>query len=159
MAFTEEERREQVVGIAASQLGPQDPDSYWAVVGPELRGRPHDVSWCGGFALACLHQAGLTTKKWTVGRGFLLTPPPFPVTNDPRPGDIAYFDKPLQHHAIVVEATSDTLITIDGNQGKAPDEIVAKRERPRATAGAVFYSIKPLIDAAIAREALPEPVT
>ena len=149
--FTEEERRAQVVSIAASQVGLQNPDNYWKVVCPPLCGNAHTISWCGGFALACLHQAGLTDKMWTIGHGFLLTPPAFGTTKDPKPGDIAYFNQPFQHHAIVAEIVDGKLITIDGNQG-APEERVARRERVLATCGATFYSIAPLVEAAVARD-------
>lgn len=150
--FTEEERRAQVVAIAASQVGPQNPDAYWSVVCPALKGHAHDVAWCGGFALACLHQAFLTKKPWIIGKGFLLTSPALSTTDDPQPGDIAYFNRPVQHHAIVRQVKDGVLHTIDGNQGVSPAELVMLRERPRSMRGVTFYSIRTLILAALERD-------
>jgi hypothetical protein len=152
--MTEDELRAEVVRIAASYEGPQDPDQFWARVCPELQGDPHGTAWCGGFALSCLHEAGLTTKPWKPSHGFLLTEPKFPTTKSPLPGDIAYFDKPLQHHAIVREVTQTEILTVDGNQGVAPQELVKLCKRPKNGSSVVFFSIAPLV-AAVATESDP----
>lgn len=134
--------RAKVVRIAKGQLGVQNPDKYWAVVQPGLMGNPSGVAWCGGFALWALRQAGLTDATWEIGKGFasrLLR-----TTKTPMQGDIAYFDKPFQHHAIVDRVDGDTLYTVDGNQ--SPGEQVALRTRKLGDATA-FYSIQSLIDA------------
>jgi hypothetical protein len=152
--MTAEELRARVVEIAKSYLGNQDPDLFWNRVCPALCGNPHKVAWCGGFALSCLHEAGITDKPWTPGRGFLLTPPRLLMTNDPRPGDIAYFDQPLQHHAIVCEVTDETIFTVDGNQGKAPVERVELREHPRKGSKVVFFSIGSLVSGVASDDAV-----
>ena len=142
-----EEFRAKVVAIAESYVGPQDPDRFWSRVCPKLCGNPHGISWGGGFALSCLHEAGITDKPWTRGKGFLLTPPKLPRTNRPKPGDIAFFDEPVPHHAIVREVTEDVLFTVEGNHGAGLEEVVELRERPLGTSGAVFFSIGLLIAA------------
>lgn len=133
--------RAKVVKIARGEIGPQNPDKYWSVVQPKLMGQPTKIAWCGGNALWVLHQAGLTDEPWDVGHGFasrLLK-----TTKDPKPGDIAYFDQPFQHHAIVEKVEGDQLYTIDGNQ--SPGEQVLPRIRQKSAATA-FYSIQSLID-------------
>ncbi len=140
----ESERRDAIVGTAALELGPQDPDKYWRLVCPALMGNPHGVAWCGGFVLACLRNSGAcewpggAPWDWQAGKGFASR---LPRTEEPLPGDIAYLDKPLQHHAIVERVEGDTIFTIDGNQ--TPGESVARRARQRK--GIVFYSIAPLV--------------
>jgi hypothetical protein len=130
--------RQKVIKIALEQLGEQDPDTYWAEVQPGLVRT--GASWCGGFALWVLRQAGLTEWPWIVGKGFLFN---LPITRNPLPGDIVYFQK-LQHHAILKSIDGTTVMTIDGNQ--SPGESV--RERTRALGDVTaFYSIQPLIDA------------
>lgn len=129
--------RRLVVDIALSQLGVQDPDRYWAVVQPGLVST--DAAWCGGFALWVLHEAGLTTRQWEIGKGFLYK---LPRTTSPLPGDLAYYDQPLQHHAIVEFVdTGGNVHTIDGNQ---TGETVARRTRQKSAG--VYYSIQPMIE-------------
>jgi hypothetical protein len=144
--MTVEELRAKVVAIAESYVGPQDPDRFWSRVCPKLCGNPHLVSWGGGFALSCLHEAGITDKPWTRGKGFLLTPPKLPRTNQPKPGDIAYFDDPVPHHAIVREVTEEMLFTVEGNHGRSDDEVVELCARPRKSSD-VYFSIGLLIAA------------
>ena len=99
--------------------------------------------WCGAFALHCLHEAELAKSvKWTFGPphyGFLYR---LHTTTTPEPGDIAYLDKPWQHHAIVTDVEGDTVHTIDGNQGpKAP----IKTHAAPLHHWTAFYSILPFI--------------
>ena len=130
------DKRARVLRTAMAELGPRDPDKYWRDVQPALVGER--LAWCGGFALWVLRKAGLTDWQWVPEQGFLGR---LPRTNNPQPGDIAYFSE-FQHHAIVKKTDGKTLWTIDGNQ--APGESVRVRERP-ITAAHSFYSIEPLV--------------
>lgn len=130
--------RQAVVNAAASQLGIQDPSKYWSEVVPTAPGFKGD--WCGGFALWCVKQARLAPDMyWEIGKGFCYH---LPITKDPFPGDIAYFDQPYQHHAVVESVGNALVTTIDGNQ---PGSQVVRRTRPISKVTA-FYSIQPLID-------------
>lgn len=64
------------------------------------------LAWCGVFALERCHVVGLlASKRWQVGRGFLLTPPPLRRVTDHhelRAGHILYHHV-HQHHAIVAD--------------------------------------------------------
>jgi hypothetical protein len=134
--------RQKIVEIARSQLGPQNPDKYWAVVQPALMGNPTTISWCGGFALWALHEAGIAQNvMWKIGKGFTEING-LPRTKNPQPGDIAYWDQPWQHHAIVASVHDGMVTTIDGNQ--TPGESVQEKTRPLSSATA-FYSIQPWI--------------
>jgi hypothetical protein len=99
--------------------------------------------WCGAFALRCLHEAELGKSiQWAFGPphyGFLYR---LHQTKTPEPGDIAYLDKPWQHHAIVTDVEGETVHTIDGNQGA--DEPIKTHMAPLSHWTA-FYSILPLI--------------
>lgn len=129
--------RHKIVFIAANEIGPQDPNKYWADVLPGVSSFKGE--WCGGFTLWVLHQAGIAKDiNWTIGKGYCYQ---LPITNNPMPGDIAYIDKPYQHHAIVESVTAEMVSTIDGNQ---PGNTVARRLRPKSAITA-FYSIDGLI--------------
>jgi len=99
--------------------------------------------WCGAFALRCLHEAELAKSvKWAFGPphyGFLYR---LHTTTTPEPGDIAYLDKPWQHHAIVTDVEGDTVHTIDGNQGS---EAPIKTHAAPLHDWTAFYSILPFI--------------
>lgn len=123
-------RRRAVVQAAMSQVGHPDVPAYWASCG--LSPDTHE-DWCGVFCLAMLHAADLAPDvEWRVGLGFLYR---LAQTKDPQPGDIGYYDKPYQHHDVVVSLTDGVLKTVDGN---APGVRVSERPVPE---GAVFYSI------------------
>jgi hypothetical protein len=130
-------RRLEVVALASSQTGVQDPDQYWRLVQPRLVGS--GAAWCGGFALWCLRRAGLTQGVWVIGLGFLYR---LPQTRKPLPGDLAYFQH-LQHHAIVATAPDRLgfLQTWDGNQA---GETVQRKVRNVKEVTA-FYSISGLL--------------
>jgi hypothetical protein len=118
--------------------------SFWADVLEQSVTAPHPKEWCGAFALWCLHQAGVGLElRWEFGPphyGFLWY---LRTTHEPKPGDIAYLDKPWQHHAIVVEVVDGVVHTIDGNQGaEAP---IKTHEAPLAHWTA-FYSIESLLE-------------
>lgn len=138
--------RAQIVAIAEAEIGLQDPDKYWQLVCPQLMGNPHKVAWCGGFALWCLRQAGLTDWSWQVWSGpgtpsgFLYHLLP---TRHPKPGDMAYFFA-NQHHAIVKAYHGDSVDTIDGNSVPYPQEGVSVKTHLVKDVGC-FYSIAQLI--------------
>lgn len=135
------DERSQVTRAARGELGESNGGKYWADTLPA--GTPtldYPKDWCGGFVLWAIHQAGLGQDiHWKTGLGFLsghLT-----TTNDPKPGDIAYFNH-NEHHAIVDTVTGDTVTLINGNGigGKVTPSTVRKSD---VTA---FYSIESLLD-------------
>lgn len=139
--------RALVVTAAESQIGEQDPDKYWRQVCPDLLGHPHTISWCGGFALWALHQAGLCDWHWDIWKG-PGTPSGFLYrlrhTADPMPGDLAYFAR-SQHHAVIARVLEHYVDTIDGNTLRFPREGVTGpniRKRVEVTS---FYSIAQLV--------------
>jgi hypothetical protein len=142
--------RSRVISIAAGRIGTPDASSFWSVCGHE----PFDKrkAWCGIFALWCLTEAGLADFRWEFGKGFLYR---LPRTSDPQPGDIGYIDAPFQHHLIVEHIDTGPaehrIQSIDGNT-----PLVSRKTRPLSKVTA-FYSIEPLILAAHAREAYPDP--
>lgn len=124
-------RRWLVVYFAKSQVGNSDALKYWESAGaPTLLGK----AWCGAFALWALHKAGVARNVlWQTGSGFLSH---FPTTNNPQPGDIAYFNQ-YQHEAVVSSVTTSTVSLINGNGtgGKVTISTV-----PRSTVTA-FYNV------------------
>jgi hypothetical protein len=138
------EARARVVALAAGELGDQDPDKYWRLVQPALMGHPHDVAWCGGFALWCLRTAGLCDWSWKVGSGFLEVKG-MPKVQLPEPGDIGYIAK-AAHHFIVEDVRDGIVYSIDGNHLTAPREGVARAQRKLGDVTA-FYSIRNLVPA------------
>jgi hypothetical protein len=133
--------RNQLVAIAKEEVGEQDAAKYWGDVLPGLASNSYPHSWCGGFTLWALHQVGLAKGiDWEIGKGYCYH---LPTTRSPQPGDIAYFDKPYQHHAIVISTNYGGMLqTVDGNQ---PGETVRIRIR-RVNDATAFYSIQPLIE-------------
>ena len=130
--------------------------TYWQSV---LKAHPTELAecppqWCGAFALWCLHQAGIAADaSWDFGPpnyGFLWRLRMLEAHETPQAGDIAYLDKPYQHHAIVVTAEGDTVRTIDGNQGAATPITTHAAPRSHWTA---FYSIASLLELEPPKEA------
>lgn len=139
--------RSRVVEIAASQIGVADPSPYWlAVFGSVPTSATGKVHWCGAFALWCLRQAGLTQRKWTKAKGFIWCDehgafsrtPYLSIVKRPEPGDIAYFDQPFQHYAIVEGLGVNLVYLIAGN---LPD--VGRQTAPILRPA--YYSIESLI--------------
>lgn len=132
--------RALVVRAATAEVGSSDAAKYWADAMPGVNAKGLD--WCGAFCLWALHQAGLALDRhWVIGKGFILVGPhPLPTTKDPKPGDIAYFNK-NQHQAIVssVSPTAVTLINGNGTGGKVSPSTVLK------SAVTAFFSIEPLL--------------
>lgn len=136
--------RARVVAIAQAELGDQDPDKYWRLVCPALMGHPHDVAWCGGFALWCLRTAGLCDWSWKIGSGFLEVKG-LPKVSLPEPGDIGYLAKGA-HHFVVDHCQDGQVYSIDGNHFTAPREGVGTAVR-RIVDVSAFYSIRNLVPA------------
>lgn len=130
--------RSEVVRLARAEVGKRDLDRYFASACPPCVGS--NPEWCGIFALYILRQARLTDWQWAVGSGFLSK---LPRTNEPQPGDLAYFAS-NQHHAIVVGVRGDTVDLVNGN---GVGGVVSESSPPKAKAQA-YFSIQPLIDAA-----------
>lgn len=153
---TEDEIRAAVVRVAAAEIGPGRVDAYWRdVLAPTWQG-PFPKHWCGAFALWCLHQVGLALDvRWKVylrkgdESGFLLVQHSVGRMHSvqvPRPGDVAYFHAPHQHHAIVERVGIGTLATIDGNQGNRAGTPVRRRTHP-FPGKATCFSIAPFVRA------------
>lgn len=143
--------RGRVTKWAYSQVGRNDPLPYWrSALGP--RPGPYPKHWCGAFALAALHAAGLALDvRWIVGSGFLLRT--LDQTRDPLPGDIAYFRR-LSHHAIVgdVEVDGALVELINGNSRPYVDGRSAVQVSRVLTNGpespSSYFSIERFLDSA-----------
>lgn len=120
---------------------------YWADVLHQPLNAPHPPQWCGALALWNLHRAGLGLElRWMFGPphyGFCYKLEQLAPHVAPEPGDIAYLDKPYQHHATVVCVEGDTVVTVDGNQG--PLQPIKRCEHPIGHWTA-FYSIARLLE-------------
>lgn len=155
--------RQAVIAAAAAELGADTHEKrikYWeSALGYEIHHFEEisKLAWCGGFALYCLHAAGLALDvHWRIGAGFLLQKPhPLPRIAVPLPGDIGYLDKPFQHH-FVVESVDEagTVHSIDGNQ---PD--VRRKVRQIHTPTLTFFSIAPFLGAEPSSPSQPPPAT
>ncbi len=141
--------RTRVVRAAQSQIGRSDATVYWRDVLPGLSPSSYPPDWCGGFALWSLHQAGLAKDlNWVIGQGFL---DHLPTTQDPLPGDIAYFTN-NQHQAVVTDVSYDGTIGLVNGNGTAGAVSASDTLFPHVAA---FYSIEPLLATAQGDGALP----
>lgn len=156
--------RNAALAYAISQLGSPTAsqyDHYWeSALGRMATAGEKKKAWCGIFALAALHEGGIGLDVlWRIGAGFLLQQPhplkPLADRSKAQPGDIAYFDQPFQHHAIVESVNGTLLHTIDGNQGSPVPikRVVRALSKPTA-----IYSIEPLLVALPSPSAPPGPV-
>lgn len=104
--------------------------------------------WCGGFTLACLHDAGLALDvHWKDAVGYC-EPQRLPRVKIPEPGDVAWFQK-NQHYAVVERVRGNVFDSIDGNQGHTPERPAIALHTGRALSSvAVFYSIAPFLERA-----------
>lgn len=126
--------RERLVASARDDIGKNMRDAVWRDVGPAHVGNPN---YCGAWLLYKYRQAGLTNATWQTGLGFVY-PIGLRITHDPKPGDVAYWHVPRQHHAMV--ASTNPLVTIDAAQsGGRVLEVSAPRPTP------VYYSIERLL--------------
>lgn len=137
---TGDDRRQRLLALVRGELGKVGGDQYWKDVDPALVGSGQD--WCGGFALAMLHRAGLALdREWVTGKGFILVGQhPLPTTTNPKPGDLIYIDQPFQHEGFVENIAGENVHTLDGNT----QNHVAEHDRQRSAITA-FYSIEPLL--------------
>lgn len=139
------QRRNAVVAMARTQLGATSAEPYWAEV---LGYAPsQSLPWCGAFALWALRRALGIDWRWVPGRGFIyvdneglpLARPRLPIVSRPQAGDVAYYDQPYQHHAIVAEVQGDRVLLVAGN---TPN--VSEYTEPLSKATA-YYSIAPIV--------------
>ncbi len=142
---SEDAFRKRVADVARSQVGKKDLNTYFADAAPQFVGQHPE--WCGIFALWCLHQAGLAKEKtWKTALGFILTQPhPMPQTTDPKPGDVAYYEHPYQHQAVVLKNNGDG--TTENANGNGSGGVVSI-SRPAISSATAFYSIANFIAAA-----------
>lgn len=148
--------RAKVVAAAMSQVGKADLARYFADAAPQFVGQHPE--WCGIFALWALHQAGLAKGvQWKTALGFLEVEHEggpegrdFPRTDSPKPGDVAYYAAPYQHHAVVagVRSTSDG-VRVDLINGNGAGGKVSLGSKPLEAATA-YYSIQKYVDLAVA---------
>lgn len=131
--------RALVVDTALREVGTYDPSRYWM----DAFGYIPDAkySWCGVFALWVLRQVDLVDWKWKTRKGFIYEDgvARLPITKEPRPGDIAYYDQPNQHYAIVERVIGDRVSIIAGN---TPNVSTSQVPISKATA---YYSIETLL--------------
>lgn len=147
-----EEIRHQIARTAIEEEGNADHARYWLDVLDPPQAHPKDgalrpLSWCGAFALWCLHQAGVAHGiKWIPGQGFLFR---LKRTACPRVGDIAYKDQPFQHHGVVVEVgpieggKPAWVSTANGNSGPTAGGRVVLRFQQPLSAWTCFYDVEP----------------
>jgi hypothetical protein len=139
--------RLRVVRAAVGELGSTDAQKYVR----DALGREADLEWCGLFALWALHRAGLALDwKWEIGDGFLYRLPQIRAAQV-KPGDMIYFDRPYQHHAIVesINHKLGLMSTLNGNGGGGA---VTRVVRPISDADG-FYTIDPLVEQQLGRAA------
>jgi hypothetical protein len=160
--------RSRIVEIARAEIGPSGKGSakvtaYWREVGQpswtdaQVAAYAKKVEWCGGFTLWCLHQAGVAKDVfWKDGLGYLEVKR-LPKTRDPKPGDIAYFPAPYQHHAIVEKLANDGLYTIDGNSVESKGALYngVWAHHRKLPVSCVYYSIEPLLKGVVAPDPIP----
>lgn len=108
-------------------------------------------AWCGMASLSWIKQAGLAPGVfWKDGLGFCEVQR-MPHVVVPEPGDVAYFDKPFQHHAIVelvnVDPVTRHALTFNSYDGNQP-AILHHVGRPLSSATA-FYSLRNFIAKAL----------
>lgn len=142
-----EEIRRRICAIARSQEENDDPRKYWRDVLPTQE-PPLTRHWCGAFYLWCLHQADLLLGvPWVMGSGLAHERYRLKLTQDPKPGDLAYF-KTNQHYAVVVDVNPGMVGLVNGNSRNksnptGPTKVVIN-EKPRASVTA-FYSIEGIL--------------
>jgi hypothetical protein len=138
--------RFEVVRLALQEVGKPGPERIREYHSNAL-GKPHagrELEWCGLFALAMLHDAGIATGvHWRIGGGFC-EEQRLKRVKLPEPGDVVYYDKPFQHHALVhsVDTEAGTFSSVDGNQ--AGDTVTLRTKIPLSKP-TCFYSIESLL--------------
>jgi len=129
-----DDARQMLLSIAHAELGNADPKKYWLDVQGVDPGKKY--AWCAVFYLWCLRQSGLCDWHWPLYFSQKLR-----VTKYPQPGDLAYFDHPYQHHAMVQRVNGIDVHLIQGNFGLPGHvaESVCLKVKP------VYYSIESLL--------------
>jgi hypothetical protein len=145
---TKEELRARIVELAVAELKNDKPDDYWKDVSHS--GRSLSKFWCQAFWLSMLRRAGVALDvRCETGKGaehiMRKAGYKFPYVVRPMPGDLAFFAKPLQHHALVerVDGNIATLINGNGEGGKVT------RTTKLLGRVSLFYSIDDLLDRAL----------
>jgi len=136
---TSERTRQKIVDIAIRESkGTPRVSLYWNdVLAPTDQLTP-PKDWCGAFVLWALHSAGLALNtKWHVGSGFASQ---LPKTDNPKPGDVAYFNH-LQHHALVTAVKDGQVSLMNGNGFGG---LITPSTTPISNVTA-FYSIEPYL--------------
>mgnify|MGYP001600074247 CR=1 FL=1 len=162
MAYkTADELRKEVAHIASNEEHSKDSAKYWKEVLPSNWQGPYPKEWCGAYALWCLHKGLNCELIWEFATstkresGFLHHLTMIRRGVEPNIGDIAYRDKPFQHHAVVTAAGIDAdgipfVITQDGNSGDPPGEVLEHwNEQKHWTC---FYSIQELVEDAMSEQ-------
>lgn len=138
------EVRARLLEIAHVELNNANPREYWQdTLGTWAADHSKGYHWCGVFCLWCLRRVELCDWTWSIAKdkpGFLFR---LPRTTTPEPGDIAYFDAPYQHHALVQRVEGDRLYVIQGNYG-TPGH-VAESDHSIRDRRPAFYSIERLV--------------
>ena len=124
---TEDEARQQVVDIAATQLGNTDETEY-----AKLLGESNGIQWCSEFAVWCAYKGGLVkTGLFPKFAGAADGVRWFKQHNQfqggnytPKAGDVIFIGNPNLHHTALVEKVENGKIyTIEGN---ISDRVVRK---------------------------------
>jgi hypothetical protein len=129
-------KREEIVFLAQSEIDKAESTDYFKEAMGFVPINYKSIAWCGLFVLTILRRAQVTDWLWRVGLGFLYR---LPTTKNPQPGDLVYFHKPYQHHAMVEEVKDDGIWIIAGNTPNVSRSFIEKN-KPTA-----FYSIEPLL--------------
>jgi hypothetical protein len=150
------ELRQRVANLASGEGNSVDSAKYWREVLPPNWHGPYPPHWCGAFALWSLRVALGCDWHWEVEGVLGMTRSGFlyhlRTTKNPDLGDVCYMDQPYQHHAILTAVGTDVegvpfIISQDGNSGPSPG-VVEEHWRKRSK-WTVFYSIEPLVQAAL----------
>lgn len=133
--------RFEVVRLALQEVGKPTPERireyHSNATGKAWVGK--FAEWCGLFCLAMIHDSGAAADAlWRLGGGFC-EEQRLPKVKVPEPGDVVYYDKPFQHHALVhsVDEETGTFSSVDGNQ--AGDSVTLRTKIP-LTKPTCFYS-------------------
>jgi hypothetical protein len=124
-------------------------DDYWPYVLPGNWVGPYPKHWCGAFALWVLNTVLQTGWLWGFGTrtsGFCWR---LRRTSHPQLGDVAYRERPYQHHALVTSIDDRQLVTVDGNSGFPPT--VRHGGHLLGMPGWAYFSIDRMIEAAEGR--------
>jgi hypothetical protein len=145
--------RLRVIEYASSQIGTTDPRPYWLDAYGFIPSPLGNYAWCGVFALWALRQARLTSRRWVAGLGFIYvdangkaskTPwlRQLAPSEVPAMGDIAYYDQPFQHYALVEEVSGDRVHVIAGNTPNV------SRSQPLLSKATSYFSIASILPSA-----------